>query len=56
MEIIDCRFNAFAVDRPASTGMALRKCQHKVNEHVDIDDIDRLKDIYKLTLVKILLG
>ena len=28
---------------------------HKVNEHVDIEDIESLKEIYKLTLEKILL-
>jgi len=27
---------------------------HKINEHVNIDDIDKLKEIYKLSLIKIL--
>ena len=27
---------------------------HKINEHVDISTIDKLKDIYKLTLTKAL--
>jgi len=27
---------------------------HKINEHVNIDDIEKLKEIYKLSLIKIL--
>lgn len=27
---------------------------HKINEHVNIDDVEKLKEIYKLTLIKIL--
>jgi succinyl-diaminopimelate desuccinylase len=27
---------------------------HKINEHINITDIEKLKNIYKLTLVKIL--
>ncbi|MGE4596736.1 MAG: M20/M25/M40 family metallo-hydrolase, partial [Methylophilaceae bacterium] len=27
---------------------------HKINEHVALEDIDKLKDIYKLTLTKLL--
>ena len=27
---------------------------HQINEHVNIDDIEKLKEIYKLSLIKIL--
>ena len=51
----DGRFISTICDQVVEFG-PINASIHKVNEHVDIDDIDRLKDIYKITLGKILLS
>ena len=50
----DGRFISTICDQVVEFG-PINASIHKVNEHVDINDIDSLKEIYKLTLEKILL-
>jgi len=50
----DGRFISTICDQVVEFG-PINASIHKINEHVNVDDIDRLKDIYKLTLAKILL-
>ena len=50
----DGRFISTICDQVVEFG-PINASIHKVNEHVDIGDIDSLKEIYKVTLEKILL-
>ena len=49
----DGRFIAKLCDQVVEFG-PINESIHKINEHVDINTIDKLKDIYKLTLKKAL--
>ena len=49
----DGRFIAKLCDQVVEFG-PINESIHKINEHVDISTIDKLKDIYKLTLTKAL--
>ncbi len=51
----DGRFISTICDQVVEFG-PINASIHKIDEHVNIDDIDKLKDIYKLTLEKILIS
>jgi succinyl-diaminopimelate desuccinylase len=49
----DGRFISTICDQVIEFG-PINESIHKINEHIAIDDIDKLKDVYRLTLLKIL--
>ena len=49
----DGRFISKICDQVVEFG-PINKSIHKINENVNVDDIETLKDIYKLTISKIL--